>query len=171
MQQSQWLLNVRDLVGQPGQMRMRQVDVTTHDDFGTPVIRVVADSPIALDVKLESVHEGILVTGSAEAELAGECSRCLKSINETTRVDFGDLFAYPGADDYEYHVVDDSVDIEDLVRSSVVLSLPFQPVCTPNCAGLCPECGVRLDDDPGHHHEAPVDARWSALEALRDSNE
>lgn len=48
----------------------------------------------------------------------------------------------------------------------MVLSLPFQPVCQEDCLGLCPQCGVRLLDNPGHEHEAPVDPRWAALAGL-----
>ena len=52
------------------------------------------------------------------------------------------------------------------MRDAVVLALPFRPLCRPDCAGLCPECGVRLDDaEPGHHHEQ-LDPRWSALGSL-----
>lgn len=43
--------------------------------------------------------------------------------------------------------------------------LPFQPVCRETCQGLCSECGARLEEDPGHHHEV-LDPRWSALQGL-----
>ena len=52
----------------------------------------------------------------------------------------------------------DLLDLEPLLRDSVVLSLPFQPLCRDDCPGLCSECGVHLADDPGHRHEA-VDPR------------
>lgn len=78
MQQSQWLLGVRDLVGHPGQMRESDFEVTSHEEFGTPLIGVSEDTPVELELKLESVHEGILVTGNAQTTLTGECSKCLK---------------------------------------------------------------------------------------------
>ena len=48
----------------------------------------------------------------------------------------------------------------------MVLALPFRPVCTPDCPGLCLECGARLQDDPGHAHEESIDPRWAALSTL-----
>jgi uncharacterized protein len=71
---------------------------------------------------------------------------------------------------FDYTVFDDHVDLEPLVRDAVVLSLPFQPVCQEDCLGLCPECGVRLLDNPGHEHEAPIDSRWAALAGLDGLN-
>jgi uncharacterized protein len=50
----------------------------------------------------------------------------------------------------------------------VVLALPFGPVCDPGCAGLCPECGMRLADDPGHTHGERIDPRWEALTVLTE---
>lgn len=52
-----------------------------------------------------------------------------------------------------------------MLRDAVVLALPMQPVCREDCAGLCPQCGIRLDDDPDHHHDA-TDIRWAALQGL-----
>jgi uncharacterized protein len=61
---------------------------------------------------------------------------------------------------------DDLVDLEPLLRDAVVLALPFQPLCSDDCPGLCTECGARLADDPDHEHEAPVDPRWAVLAEL-----
>ncbi len=59
-------------------------------------------------------------------------------------------------------------DLEPVLRDAVVLSLPMQPVCREDCAGLCAECGANLNDDPDHHHDA-VDIRWAALQGLTGS--
>lgn len=64
-----------------------------------------------------------------------------------------------------------SADLEQVVRDTVVPALPFQPVCQEDCEGLCPECGVRLLDHPGHAHEVPVDSRWAALADLNVPDE
>lgn len=57
-----------------------------------------------------------------------------------------------------------------MLRDAVVLALPMQPVCQDDCPGLCSECGVRLADDPDHHHDA-VDIRWAALQGIAGSLE
>jgi len=64
---------------------------------------------------------------------------------------------------FDYQVQDDHVDLEPVVRDAVVLSLPFQPVCRPDCPGLDPETGERVDDIPDYQPREIVDPRWSAL--------
>ena len=66
-------------------------------------------------------------------------------------------------DDEVSRLQDDLVDLEPQLRDAVVLELPFQPMCEPDCPGLCPECGARLAEDPDHAHEAPIDPRWAGL--------
>ena len=99
--------------------------------------------------------EGVLVTGTAEVELHGECVRCLSAVEDRVEVDLQELFVYPGseADEEEASRLEgDLIDLEPLLRDAVVLELPFQPLCRPDCAGLCPQCGANLNDDPGHEH-------------------
>jgi uncharacterized protein len=92
-------------------------------------------------------------------------------VTQPVEVEFQEVFAYSFDEAFDYAVHDDHVDLEPLIRDAVVLSLPFQPVCQQDCLGLCPECGVRLLDNPGHEHEAPVDPRWAALAGLEGLND
>ena len=62
------------------------------------------------------------------------------------------------------------MDLEPLIRDAVVLSLPFQPVCRPDCPGLDPETGERLADVPDRKPNETVDPRWSALAAFQASD-
>jgi uncharacterized protein len=142
-------------------------------DLGIEVLHVVEGSPVELDLRLEAVMEGVLVTGTAHASLTGECARCLGEIAEDLDVNFQELFVYDDhalpsdeEDDEVSMLQDDLLDLEPLLRDAVVLALPFQPLCSEDCPGLCPECGARLADDPDHVHEEPVDPRWAALTAL-----
>ena len=140
-------------------------------DLGIEVLHVPEGAPVELDLRLEAVMEGVLVTGTASAELAGECARCLEPIDDVVDVRFQELFVY---DDQDYSSEDDEVstleddllDLESLLRDAVVLALPFQPLCQDDCPGLCTECGARLADEPDHTHEAPIDPRWAALTEL-----
>jgi uncharacterized protein len=141
-------------------------------DLGIEVLSVPEGSPVELDLRLEAVMEGVLVTGTARAALEGECARCLEPIDDEIDVTLQELFVYDDLDvdpDEELEVSmlqDDLVDLEPLLRDAVVLALPFQPLCQDDCPGLCPECGARLADDPDHGHDAPVDPRWAALSGL-----
>jgi uncharacterized protein len=66
---------------------------------------------------------------------------------------------------------DDLLDLEPTLRDAVVLALPLQPLCQPDCEGLCIECGANLNDNPGHKHDV-IDARWAALADLKhDTND
>jgi uncharacterized protein len=64
-------------------------------------------------------------------------------------------------------VQDDLVDLEPVIRDALVLELPFQPLCSDDCPGLCPECGASLKEDPDHHHDASIDPRWAGLASLQ----
>jgi uncharacterized protein len=175
---SPFVLDTHELGRRPGSMRTLQRTVAAPDDLGTEVIGVPAGSDLQLDLRLEAVMEGVLVSGTARGLAAGECVRCLDDLERELEVTFQELFAYPdtrssahahqqGADeDEELHELEgDLLDLEPVVRDAVVLALPFQPVCSPDCPGLCSECGARLADDPGHMHDS-TDPRWAALQTL-----
>jgi uncharacterized protein len=147
-------------------------------DLGIDVLGVPEGSPIDLDVRLEAVMEGVLVTGTAKVALAGECTRCLDPMQDELEVDVQELYAYddehdePPEDDEEVSRLEgDLLDLEPLVRDAVVLALPFRPLCRENCPGLCVDCGARLADEPEHDHGERVDPRWAALSSLAKSTE
>ncbi|MEV6011207.1 YceD family protein [Streptomyces sp. NPDC051976] len=157
--------------------------VPSPGDLGIEVIKVPDGATVELDLRLESVMEGVLVTGTAEAPLTGECVRCLEPIERELETDFQELFSYPDADtrtarrdeagdDAEEEdtlfLEADLFDLEPVLRDAVVLALPLQPVCQDDCPGLCSECGARLADDPDHHHEV-TDIRWAALQDFQKS--
>jgi uncharacterized protein len=166
LHETAYTVSVIDLLHRPGEMREKSIDVTVDDEMGNAVIGVRKGSKLHIDARLESLHDGILVSGEVDATAEGECVRCLIDVSIPVEVEFQELFAYSFDEAFDYTVQDDHVDLEPLVRDAVVLSLPFQPVCQEDCLGLCPECGVRLLDNPGHEHEAPVDPRWAALVGL-----
>ena len=168
------VLDTRELGRRPGSQREVSRTVPAPADLGIEVLGVAEGSPVELDLRLEAVMEGVLVTGTARAALEGECARCLEPITDEIQVDLQELFVYDDRNvdpDEELEVStlqDDLVDLEPLLRDAVVLALPFQPLCEDDCPGLCPECGARLKDDPDHGHGEPVDPRWTALAQLAE---
>lgn len=155
-----------------GAGRMMQVRRTAEApaELGIDVIGVPQGSPIEFDLRLESVVEGVLVTGTAEVRMAGQCVRCLVDLTDEEVVDFQELYVYPDnaeadaeTEDEIRHLQGDLLDLEPVLRDAVVLDLPFQPLCRPDCRGLCPDCGADLNADPEHGHDAPIDPRWSGL--------
>lgn len=166
-----WTIDVRDIMHRPGEMRERELDLATPERFGNAVIGVPEGANVQIDLRLEALHDGVLVSAQVDATAVGECVRCLTDIAHPVEVDIQELFAYSEDEAFEYQVQDDHVDLEPVIRDAVVLSLPFQPVCQEDCPGLCPECGVRLLDNPGHEHEEPIDPRWAALVSLEGLTE
>ncbi|MEY9854371.1 uncharacterized protein ABH923_004049 [Leifsonia sp. EB41] len=167
---SPYAVNVYDIMRRPGEMREQHLSLPVGDKLGEGLLSVPEGSTIDLDLRLESMHEGILVTGEAETTASGVCGRCLIDIDQPVEVDFQELFAYPSTEAFDYEVHDDHVDLEPLIRDAVVLSLPFQPVCRPDCPGLDPETGERLADVPDRKPNETVDPRWSALAAFQASD-
>jgi uncharacterized protein len=172
------VLDTRELGRRPGSQRRLAFTAPAPADLGIEVLRVPAGSPIEFDLRLEAVMEGVLVTGEAQADLTGECVRCLDEIHDDIVADFQELFAYEESDtaaaaedDDTNRLEGDLLDLEPVLRDAVVLALPFQPLCRDDCPGLCAECGARLADEPGHQHDEPVDPRWAALQGLAQDRE
>jgi uncharacterized protein len=171
------VLDTRELGRRPGSQREVTRSVPAPADLGIEVLRVPEGSPVELDLRIEAVMEGVLVSGSATAELVGECVRCLESITDELSAPIQELFVYddhdhdPDEDDETSRLEDDLLDLEPLLRDAVVLALPFQPLCREDCPGLCVECGARLADDPEHSHEEPIDPRWAGLTQLQQDQD
>lgn len=160
------VLDTRSLGRRAGAMTTVVSTVQAPADLGIDVIGVPTGSPVDLDLRLESVVEGVLVSGTAAMVARGECVRCLGPVVLPLEVEVQELYVHPGQeedDDEVSRLEGDLVDLEPVLRDDVVLDLPFQPLCREDCPGLCAECGARLADDPDHGHQAEPDPRWSAL--------
>ncbi len=164
------VVNTHELGRRPGSMLTLEFSVPAPADLKIELMGVPEGSPVPIDMRLEAVMEGVLATGSARTSLKGECARCLDPIEDSLEVTFQELYVYPESDaepDEAGRLEGELIDLEPVLRDAVVLALPFQPVCEPDCQGLCLECGVRLSDSPGHAHEESVDPRWAALLAVK----
>ncbi|GAA4640109.1 DUF177 domain-containing protein [Actinoallomurus vinaceus] len=172
-----FVIDTTTLGRRPGSMREESRTVAAPADLGVEMVGVPKDADIELDLRLEAVMEGVLVSGTARAPLTGECARCLEPVTSSIEVDFQELFVYSdtrsgeSAEDDEFRLEGDLIDLEPVVRDAMVLALPLSPLCQDDCPGLCSECGVRLADaEPDHHHEA-VDPRWAALQGMLDQRQ
>ncbi|RKN38805.1 YceD family protein [Streptomyces hoynatensis] len=171
------MFDTRELGRRAGALKRVSRTVEAPADLGIEVIGVPKGAPLEVSLRMESVIEGVLVTGTVRAPLAGECVRCLEPVGREVTADFQEMFSYPeaegahrqaepGAEEAEEETLflqGDLFDLEPVVRDAVVLALPLQPVCREDCPGLCPECGALLAEDPDHRHEDVVDVRWAAL--------
>jgi uncharacterized protein len=159
---------------------MREVrrTVPAPKDLGLELVGVPEGAELRVDLRLESVSEGVLVTGTVTGPLAGECGRCLRAISDTVDVPIQELYAYEHSvtdetteEDEVGRLQGDLIDLEPAVRDAVVLALPNNPLCREDCPGLCPECGVPRDELPADHEHRRVDPRWAALDGLKTTEE
>lgn len=166
-----WVIDTRELARRPGSSRDVVRAVVAETAIGFPgVIEVPVGAEYRLEILLESVVEGVLASGTATVPTVGQCSRCLDAIDGEVSVEVTELFAYPEStteatteEDEVSHLIDDLLDLGPVVRDAVVLALPQAPLCRPDCAGLCPDCGRKwVDLEPDHGHEK-IDPRWAAL--------
>jgi uncharacterized metal-binding protein YceD (DUF177 family) len=169
---NRWAVELRELGRRAGSMQELDRTLPAPAGWKIEVIGVPEGAPVHLDLRLESVMEGVLVSGEITAPLVGSCARCLDPIEDTLRLDVQELFAYSGSttdetsDEDEVRLVEgERIDLEPMVRDAVVLSLPLAPVCDEDCAGLCAECGQRWDDLPDDHSHEQLDPRWAGLAA------
>jgi DUF177 domain-containing protein len=167
------VLDTRDLPRRPGSMREVRRTVPAPKDLGLELVGVPEGAELSLDLRLESVSEGVLVTGTVTGPVTGECGRCLRAISDTVDVPIQELYAYEHSatdetteEDEVGRLQGDLIDLEPALRDAVVLALPTHPLCREDCPGLCPECGVHWDDLPADHTHRQVDARWAALQRL-----
>lgn len=162
-------VDITRLGRRPGAMVTLRNTVPSPSRIGLPMIAIEEGAPLEMDLQIQSVSEGVLVTGTVAAPTAGECARCLTPVNGRVEVRLTELFAYPDStteatteEDEVGHIVDDTIDLEQPIIDAVGLELPFSPVCSPDCPGLCPDCGAALAAEPGHHHDR-IDPRWAKL--------
>ncbi|EME52348.1 MULTISPECIES: YceD family protein [Rhodococcus] len=166
------VLDVLSLGRRPGSMRTVHEVVPAPVRIGLDAIAIEEGTDVELDLRLEAVSEGVLVTGTVRADTVGECSRCLEPFEDSVELYLTELFAYPNSvteqttdEDEVYRLVDDTIDLEPVIVDTVGLELPLRPLCSDDCAGLCPECGIRLAiAESGHGHER-MDPRWAGLAA------
>jgi uncharacterized protein len=171
------VVDIARLGRRPGAMFPLRETVVNPSRIGLDLVGIAAGAPMDLDFRVESVSEGVLVSGTVSAPITGECARCLTPLQEHIEVDVTELFAYPDSlteatteDDEVGRVVADTVDLEQPIIDAVGLELSFSPTCQEDCPGLCPTCGVALATaEPGHHHDE-IDPRWAKLTTMLGSD-
>jgi uncharacterized protein len=180
--------NTYELPRRAGEMREYSLDIEVPEAVGVPLVAVPAGDVIELDMRLESVTEGILLSADLYAVAKGECIRCLDPLEIVIDRKIQELYRYEptaenGARRHKKRpvAVDEDIDLEaedelwmdgntmDLerpVRDAIVLELPVNPLCSQDCRGLCPECGEKWANLPDDHLHEVKDARWAGLADL-----
>jgi uncharacterized protein len=167
------VLDTKELPRRPGALRTVERVVPAPADLGLELIGVPEGADLSLDLRLESVSEGVLVSGMASAPTQGECGRCLRPIGDSVEVPIQELYAYANSttdettdEDEVGRMQGDLIDLEPALRDAVVLALPTNPLCREACPGLCPGCGVHWDELPADHSHEQIDPRWANLSQM-----
>ncbi|MFY9587538.1 MAG: DUF177 domain-containing protein [Actinomycetota bacterium] len=159
-------VDVSDLLTRPGTSRRLEF---TEELTGLGLDMGQVRTELTFDLLLESLVEGVLVSGQVRGAFALACIRCLRDFESPFNVTLNEILAYegqPGAED-DYQIVADQAHLEPVVRDAVMLAMPINPLHAPDCKGLCPVCGAdRNDVDCGHRLERQ-DLRWEPLAELK----
>ncbi|MEY3531060.1 MAG: hypothetical protein RLY68_62 [Actinomycetota bacterium] len=168
------VLDVHELPRRAGESK--KIDITSKlpNPLSNGPVIVPAESEVDLELLLEAVVDGVLVTGEVFLEVLAECSRCLDPVKYEIDAQVTDLYVYEDKEITSDEEADeirkmqgDLIDLEPALIDAVVLELPIRPLCNDDCLGLCAQCGIRLEEDPEHKHEI-LDLRWSKLSQLKE---
>ena len=182
MARSIYLFNTHDLPHRAGEMREYQLDLKIEEPVGVDLLSVKPGEVIEVDLRLQSVDEGVLATARVMATASGECTRCLKPITWPIDENFTELYYYELAagkrgsksksgkdedidldeDDLSFMVGDD-IDLEPAIRDAVILNLAVNPLCTEDCPGLEEKQGQSWAYLPAEQSQTLADQRWAAL--------
>lgn len=156
---------VADLLPHPGKTKRVEREVVL-DDLGISSARVPEGEPVRLDLELQAVNDGIVAVGTVAAPWVGECRRCLKAARGEASAAVQEVYERDPVEGETRKLAGIEVDLTELVRDAVLLELPLAPLCRADCAGLCPTCGVDLNESGCECVVEDKDPRWAALEQI-----
>jgi uncharacterized protein len=122
--------------------------------------------PVRLDVSRTTAN-GFALRLRFTATLDGPCMRCLDPASPSFEVDAYEVHQPGGGEELTSPYMDEELDLAAWARDALALALPAQLTCREDCAGLCPQCGASLNEDPDHAHEPAPDTRWAKLSELK----
>lgn len=160
-------INAIELLRQPG--AVRPVDVVLGAEARAEL--ELTDPRLAGDVTVAAVAvaslDGISVHGEVRVPWAGECRRCLTPVSGVGVGELDELFVTgESLRDDAIPIDGDQVDLAPVVREYALLELPDGPLCTPDCAGICPVCGIDRNSATCDCDTSVRDPRWGALDGL-----
>jgi len=106
--------------------------------------------------KVGRTPQGILVQGDFQGDVTAECVRCLTDFGQSLHAAFSELYAFDQRSITDSGLIlpeDANIDLEPLVREYLLIEVPINPICTSDCQGLCPICGVNLNEEPHEHQD------------------
>lgn len=140
-------------------------------EFDHPNVQVGEDLDVDSfrgSIRMTRAPQGLYAHGQLAGRTQAECVRCLVPYHQSLEIELDELFVHPPSKASEslLSVPETGIlDLSPLVREYMLLDFPIQPLCRPDCRGLCPECGANLNETTCEHAPAPVDPRGAPLRA------
>jgi uncharacterized protein len=160
------LINAAELLRRPGSERRLDLSPTVAE-LGIVDPRFDLDAIVEVSLRLESLTDGIVVDGHLRAPWADSCRRCLAPANGEVVCDVGELYQLVITDPDAFEIVGEQIDLGSMIRENLLLDAPLAPLCRPDCAGLCPTCGIDRNTATCNCVTDAVDPRWEALTQLK----
>lgn len=159
-------VNAAELLRRPGSEKHLDLEVSVAE-LGLEDERFRPSDPVGVHLRLEALTDGIVVNGELVAPWHGICRRCATTATGELRCEVHELYQETVTDPDAFPLEGEQLDLEPMVREVLVLDAPLTPLCRPDCAGLCPQCGTDLNTGSCACTAAPADPRWSALDQLK----
>jgi uncharacterized protein len=163
------LISVVEIRRRPGSRLPVEQGLEAHG-LGLPDVVVPDGAQITFAGELESIHEGVVLTGTASVPWRGTCRRCLAEIDGVAELEIREVYETKPTDGETWPLVHDHVDLGPLLHDVALLALPLAPLCTDECLGPDPD---RFPARPtteaapeGGEPQPPKDPRWAALDDL-----
>ncbi|TPW17028.1 MAG: hypothetical protein FD129_535 [bacterium] len=152
-----------------------ELDHLELDDWVRPL------EPMVMTGSVDKFGETVTIRGQGETRVEETCSRCTQTFTRPLQVEILVFCDRRGSDsavdarqlEQEGEVVYHdgvSVDLTDPVREAIILAEPMNPVCRPDCRGLCAGCGADLNSESCRCGEPLPDPRWTALGQLKQQS-
>lgn len=160
------LINALELLRRPGSERVIDVELSTAE-LGLADPRFHGDDQVRVALRLESLTDGIVVLGAIDVPWHGVCRRCLRELSEHTESEVDELYQTVVTNPDAFEIVGDQLDLLPMVRELALLDAPESPLCRPDCAGLCPICGVDLNETSCSCEAPAPPSPWDVLDTLK----
>jgi uncharacterized protein len=174
MQRDAVLLDLSAIIAQPGAKGsfVYALELPAEADLATK-------GAVKVALTAQSTEKALIVRGAFEGKVILPCARCLEDVVVDLRGEIQEQFSLPGITEPDFELIDQvepreaafadqTLNVSELVRQQLLVSLPLRALCRPDCRGICPGCGVNLDQERCQCSAAQTDPAWEALRALTE---
>ena len=160
------MIDISQLFGKKGAVMPLCVSETVKETLDYPdVVKFL--EPVKMEGNLTNVDEVLLLEAKGQTTLSIPCGRCLTPVKVEVQFVLNEKFRHAGEINEEIETFSgDTIELDDLVKRSIVANIPMKVLCTEDCKGLCPVCGQNLNEKECGCDTTELDPRFASLRAL-----